>query len=149
MDEQITVQRQSSIGGCGTALPGLVTAVVGARVILTDRHDSTRLLDNINCIVNTNNPTHWVSGVVTPLFLHISVIGFSWGIFNSQILSLGHVDILIGADLFYDNFKGLFIFLFLHAKIFFLTRTRLRRYFIVRGLFHEKEFTTQILYSLS
>lgn len=42
-----------------------------------------------------------------PVFLKATVQGFSWGLFTSGVLALDPFDIIIGADLFYDNTKGM------------------------------------------
>lgn len=82
-------------------------AALGSTVVLTDRHDATRVLANLRSSLLTNNPTHFQRGEeIFPIFLQASVVGFSYGLFSSQIISLGPFDVIMGADLFYDNVKG-------------------------------------------
>ncbi|KAL2348643.1 hypothetical protein Fmac_002643 [Flemingia macrophylla] len=75
--------------GAGTSLPGLVAAKLGARVTLTD--DSTRLevLDNMRRVCDLNK-------------LECSVLGLTWGVWDSSIFSL-QPTIILGADVFYDS----------------------------------------------
>ncbi len=94
--------------GAGTALPSLVCAACGACVVATDREDGKRVLSNIKNTVLTNNPVHFVSkGQVTPVFLDVTVLGFSYGCFTEEFVAQNPFDYIIGADLFYDNKKSL------------------------------------------
>jgi len=74
--------------GCGTSLPGIIAAKLGAMVTLTDlpaclkrAHESCR-----------------VNGLTD-----IPVLGITWGIFNAELLSIGPVDVILGSDCFYDT----------------------------------------------
>lgn len=90
--------------GCGTSLPGIVSACCGSSVILTDEEDSHDILNNAKINWVMNNPVNYVrKGVKENIFLDIKVIGFTWGRFNLDIRSIENPDIIIGADCFYDN----------------------------------------------
>jgi len=92
--------------GSGTALPSLVCGACGAHVVATDKAESTRVLKNIENTILSNNPIYLTTDEQkTPFFMDIKVLGFSWGMFNSQFLSQAPFDLIIGADLFYDNTK--------------------------------------------
>ena len=79
--------------GCGTALPGIVTAKLGAKVTLSDSEDLPLCLEQAkqSCAVNK------LGDVV--------VIGITWGVYSPQLLNLSPVDIILGSDCFYDT-KG-------------------------------------------
>eukprot|EP01125_Pyxidicula_operculata_P003545 TRINITY_DN1459_c0_g1_i2.p1 TRINITY_DN1459_c0_g1~~TRINITY_DN1459_c0_g1_i2.p1 ORF type:complete len:137 (+),score=24.11 TRINITY_DN1459_c0_g1_i2:326-736(+) len=52
-----------------------------------------------------NNPIHRTKGgkQTLPQFIEVSTFGFTWGRFNHKIVSHKPVDIILGADIFYDN----------------------------------------------
>lgn len=90
--------------GSGTSLPGLVAAACGASVVLSDKEDAIDILANARTNWLSNNPVHLYSSDnnFEPIFLNISIIGFTWGNFSPDILKLCP-DIIIAADCFYDN----------------------------------------------
>ncbi|KAH3765774.1 UPF0563 protein C17orf95 [Pelomyxa schiedti] len=75
--------------GAGAGLAGLTAASVGSNVTLTDANCS---LCGENCNANAS-----IFSVLP------KVIQFEWGRFTEEVESLGGVDIIIGADTFYDN----------------------------------------------
>ncbi|XP_013099590.1 histone-arginine methyltransferase METTL23 [Stomoxys calcitrans] len=79
--------------GAGTALPGILAAKCGAQVLLSDRSISEKSLQHIkrSCTVNNLRPGQ-----------DIEVIGLSWGLLLNSLWSLGHLDLIIAADCFYD-----------------------------------------------
>ena len=85
--------------GCGTALPGIVAAKLGAKVTLSDSEDLPLCLQQAkqSCAVNELNG--------------VDVIGITWGLYNPALLNLPPVDIILGSDCFYDTKGNLWIFL--------------------------------------
>ncbi|XP_075146641.1 histone-arginine methyltransferase METTL23 [Haematobia irritans] len=79
--------------GAGTGLPGILAAKCGAQVLLSDRQISDKSLQHIkrSCTVNNLRPGQ-----------DIEVIGLSWGLLLNSLWSLGHLDLIIAADCFYD-----------------------------------------------
>lgn len=79
--------------GAGTALPGILAAKCGAQVLLSDNCILPKSLQHIrrSCAVNNLRPGH-----------DIEVIGLSWGLLLSSLWSLGHLDLILAADCFYD-----------------------------------------------
>ena len=79
--------------GCGTALPGIVAAKLGAKVTLSDSEDLPLCLEQAkqSCAVNELGD--------------VAVIGITWGVYSPQLLNLSPVDIILGSDCFYDT-KG-------------------------------------------
>lgn len=77
--------------GAGTSLPGITAVKCGADVILSDSSDYPQCLENcrISCAANELS--------------NIPVIGIKWGQFNSDILNLQPVDIILGSDCFFDT----------------------------------------------
>lgn len=80
--------------GCGTALPGILAAKFGAKVILSDNCMLPSTLKHVEhcCEVNGLNPHS----------ADIDVIGLSWGILLKSIFDIGSLDYIIAADCFYD-----------------------------------------------
>ena len=78
--------------GCGIALPGLVAAKLGARVVLTDAAAHVKVLQNCKRSCDLNQ-------------IHCEIIPLSWGSFSSQILTMSRPDYLIAADVFYEQDK--------------------------------------------
>ncbi|XP_054743448.1 histone-arginine methyltransferase METTL23 [Anastrepha obliqua] len=79
--------------GAGTALPGILAAKCGARVILSDNCILPKSLAHIRKSCLTNN---LVPGK------DIEVIGLSWGLLLNSVFNIGPLDLIIGADCFYD-----------------------------------------------
>jgi len=78
--------------GAGTALPGLLAAKLGAKVILTDSLSLPHCIENCEEGVRLNN-----------LESSVEVQPLSWGTFTSNTLRLRNcVDLVIGSDLFFD-----------------------------------------------
>jgi predicted nicotinamide N-methyase len=99
--------------GAGTAVPGIVAAICGANVILSDREGNPRLQDNLRKTCEINNipvvgraqssgslpGVGGVRGVVS------SIMALSWGVFSPEVLQLAPQDIILASDCFYDS-KG-------------------------------------------
>ncbi|XP_023178554.1 methyltransferase-like protein 23 [Drosophila hydei] len=79
--------------GAGTALPGIVAAKCGARVVLSDNCILPKSLAHIqkSCLTNQLQP-----GV------DIDVVGLSWGLLLNSVFRLPVLDLIIAADCFYD-----------------------------------------------
>ncbi|XP_018334431.1 methyltransferase-like protein 23 isoform X1 [Agrilus planipennis] len=79
--------------GSGTALPGIVASKCGAEVTLTDSITLPKSLAHItrSCELNKLIPNQ-----------HIRIAGLSWGLFLTEISSIGPVDLILGSDCFYE-----------------------------------------------
>uniref|UniRef100_A0A0K8V9G7 Methyltransferase-like protein 23 n=1 Tax=Bactrocera latifrons TaxID=174628 RepID=A0A0K8V9G7_BACLA len=79
--------------GAGTSLPGILAAKCGARVILSDSCILPKSLAHIrkSCLANNLVPGQ-----------DIEVIGLSWGLLLNSVFNIGPLDLIIGADCFYD-----------------------------------------------
>lgn len=78
--------------GAGTALPGVLAALCGAHVTLTDSAKLTHCLDQCRRTAEVNGVGDKVK--VAPL---------TWGLFLNNLTRLkGQVDLLIASDCFYD-----------------------------------------------
>jgi len=78
--------------GAGTALPGLLAAKLGAKVILSDSLQLAHCLENCREGIHLNN-----------LQETVDVVPLTWGSFTSANLKLrGALDFVIGSDLFFD-----------------------------------------------
>jgi predicted nicotinamide N-methyase len=75
--------------GCGVALPGIVAAKFGAKVILTDAGFRPDVLQNCRegCSINR---------------VQCDILPLTWGKFSSSVLTMTAPELLIGADVFYD-----------------------------------------------
>mmetsp|Transcript_17284 Transcript_17284/g.19270 ORF Transcript_17284/g.19270 Transcript_17284/m.19270 type:complete len:261 (-) Transcript_17284:6-788(-) len=92
--------------GGGTALPGMVAAVCGAKVVLTDKEEAPHILQNMELNKHSNNPVSIQQGNETlQKFLDVQICPFTWSHFTRRIVSLAPQDIVLGADCFYDNKK--------------------------------------------
>lgn len=99
--------------GAGTAVPGIVAAICGAKVVLSDRDGNPRLQGNLRktCEINSvpvmggtarccEGGVAGVKGVVS------SIIPLSWGVFSPELLQLAPQDVVLASDCFYDS-KGM------------------------------------------
>ncbi|XP_030376340.1 methyltransferase-like protein 23 [Scaptodrosophila lebanonensis] len=80
--------------GCGTALPGILSAKCGAKVVLSDNCILPKSLAHIrkSCQANMLQPG-----------LDIDVVGLSWGLLLNSVFRLpASLDLIIAADCFYD-----------------------------------------------
>ncbi|KAF7227484.1 histone-arginine methyltransferase METTL23 [Nothobranchius furzeri] len=76
--------------GAGVSLPGVLAALCGAQVILTDSLDKPLCLENCKRSCDTNG------------LQNITVLGLSWGEVSPDLLLLPKLDIILGSDVFYD-----------------------------------------------
>lgn len=76
--------------GSGTSLCGIVAALCGANVTLTDAEEYSECLENCHrsCLANDLSS--------------VNVIGLTWGQFSPEVFKLSPVDFLLGSDCFYD-----------------------------------------------
>lgn len=79
--------------GCGTALPGILAAKLGADVVLSDSCMLPSSLKHVKrcCEANGLQPG-----------TDIEVVGLSWGLLLKSVFELGQLDYIIAADCFYD-----------------------------------------------
>lgn len=93
------LQRDKFVGkrileiGCGTALPGILAAKFGAKVILSDSCTLPNALKHVHRCCTTNN--------LEP-GRDIDVIGLTWGILLKSVFDIGPIDYIIASDCFYD-----------------------------------------------
>lgn len=93
------IQRDKFVGkrileiGCGTALPGILAAKFGSKVILSDSCTLPNALKHVHrcCTVNNLEPGK-----------DIDVIGLTWGIILKSVYDIGTLDYIIASDCFYD-----------------------------------------------
>ena len=76
--------------GSGTALPGVLAALCGANVTLTDGEQFPNCLENClkTCAVNGLTNVHTTA--------------LTWGSFSKNLLELPNFDFIFGSDCFYD-----------------------------------------------
>ena len=79
--------------GAGTALPGILAAKCGAKVLLSDNCILPKSLAHIRKSCTLNN---------LRVGQDIEVLGLSWGLLLNSVFSLGPLDLIIAADCFYD-----------------------------------------------
>lgn len=79
--------------GSGTALPGILAAKCGAKVVLSDSATLPKSLSHIKHSCELNN---LIPGE------HIRVIGLTWGLFLHNLEEIGEVDLILGSDCFYE-----------------------------------------------
>ncbi|XP_065189316.1 histone-arginine methyltransferase METTL23-like isoform X2 [Sycon ciliatum] len=117
--------------GSGTSLAGITAALVGAGgVVLSEREGNPQLLDNCRRTCTANNVPHRVvnggesvrfpedvSTITTVTMAtasaantstdrchgDVQVIGLDWACFCPSLVTLPPVDIILGADCFYDQ----------------------------------------------
>nr|XP_018916519.1 PREDICTED: methyltransferase-like protein 23 [Bemisia tabaci] len=78
--------------GAGTALPGILAAKCGAVVTLTESACLPKSIQHIKRCCEINNLQQ----------NQVRVLGLTWGLFLSNLIDLGPVDLIIGSDCFYD-----------------------------------------------
>lgn len=76
--------------GAGVSLPGVVAARCGAQVILSDRSDEPRCLENCRRSCEANG----LQGV--------RVLALTWGDVSPDLILLPELDVVLGSDVFYD-----------------------------------------------
>lgn len=76
--------------GAGVSLPGVVSALCGAAVILSDSAELPLCLENCrrSCVLNNLSDVH--------------VLGLTWGRASPELLSLPPLDLILGSDVFYE-----------------------------------------------
>jgi hypothetical protein len=78
--------------GAGTALPGVLAALCGAQVTLSDSAILPHCLEQCRRTCEANN-----------LLDSVKIIGLTWGLFLSNLTKLkDQVDLILGSDCFYD-----------------------------------------------
>ncbi|CAG9821835.1 unnamed protein product [Phaedon cochleariae] len=88
--------------GSGTALPGIVAAKLGARVTLSESATLPKSLAHTKRCCQQNKLV---------INQDIRVIGLTWGLFLSNLESIGPVDIILGSDCFFEpaNFEDILV----------------------------------------
>ncbi|XP_033629995.1 methyltransferase-like protein 23 [Asterias rubens] len=78
--------------GAGTALPGILAAICGAVVTLSDHSRYPRCLENClkSCQANDLRDS-------------VDIVGLSWGEFPPGIFQLPTFDVILASDCFYDT----------------------------------------------
>lgn len=79
--------------GSGTALPGILAAKCGAQVTLSESATLPKSLAHTKRSCELNNL------IVNE---HIRVIGVTWGLFLSNLDTLGPIDLILGSDCFFE-----------------------------------------------
>ncbi|XP_023019352.1 histone-arginine methyltransferase METTL23 [Leptinotarsa decemlineata] len=79
--------------GCGTALPGIVAAKCGAKVVLSESATLPKSLAHTRRSCQLNNLV---------LNQHVKVIGLTWGLFLNDLDSIGPLDFILGSDCFFE-----------------------------------------------
>lgn len=97
--------------GAGTAVPGIVAAICGADVILSDREGNLRLQDNLRKTCEINNVpigtnVRSLPGSAGERGMVSRIMALSWGVFSPELLQLGPQDLILASDCFYDS-KGI------------------------------------------
>lgn len=77
--------------GSGTALPGILASKCGAIVTLSDSAHFPRSLEHIKRSCELN-------GILS----QVRIVGITWGLFLSNLFSIGPVDFILGSDCFYE-----------------------------------------------
>ncbi|XP_024858531.1 methyltransferase-like protein 23 [Kryptolebias marmoratus] len=76
--------------GAGVSLPGVMAALLGAQVILSDSSDKPRCLENCRRSCEANG------------LQNVSVLGLTWGDVSPDLILLPKLDVVLGSDVFYD-----------------------------------------------
>ncbi|KAL3284406.1 hypothetical protein HHI36_018566 [Cryptolaemus montrouzieri] len=79
--------------GAGTALPGIVAAKCGAKVIISESALLPKSLAHTKRSCQLNNLS---------FNCQVQVIGLTWGLLLNNLDSIGPLDIILGSDCFYD-----------------------------------------------
>uniref|UniRef100_V5G6Q4 Methyltransferase-like protein n=1 Tax=Anoplophora glabripennis TaxID=217634 RepID=V5G6Q4_ANOGL len=79
--------------GAGTALPGIVAAKCGATVTLSESATLPKSLSHTKHSCQLNNLI---------INQHVRVIGLTWGLFLSNLDTLGCIDLILGSDCFFE-----------------------------------------------
>lgn len=93
------VHREKFVGkrileiGCGTALPGILAAKFGAKVILSDSCTLANALKHVHRCCIANN---------LEVGKDIEIIGLTWGVLLKSVFNIGPLDYIIASDCFYD-----------------------------------------------
>ncbi|EFA12150.1 histone-arginine methyltransferase METTL23 [Tribolium castaneum] len=90
--QQLTGKKILEIGS-GTALPGIVAAKCGAKVILSDSTTLPKSLNHTKRSCQLNNLV---------LNEDIHIIGLTWGLFLDNLELIGELDLILGSDCFYE-----------------------------------------------
>ena len=77
--------------GAGTALPGIVAGLCGAKVHLSDSSSLPECIENSRKSCEANN------------LKDVHVHSISWGRFDPDLLTLPKLDIIMASDCFYDT----------------------------------------------
>ena len=77
--------------GAGTALPGIVAALCGAKIHLSDSSNLPNCIENSRKSCEANN------------LKDVHVHSISWGRFDPNLLTLPKLDFVIASDCFYDT----------------------------------------------
>eukprot|EP01119_Soliformovum_irregulare_P022457 TRINITY_DN7686_c0_g1_i1.p1 TRINITY_DN7686_c0_g1~~TRINITY_DN7686_c0_g1_i1.p1 ORF type:complete len:201 (+),score=34.17 TRINITY_DN7686_c0_g1_i1:241-843(+) len=80
--------------GTGTGLCGLIAALIGGEVVMTDLEDSVIIRENCQWAIQHNKHLFKGSARYLP---------FTWNAFSPSILELSAPDIILGADVLYDE----------------------------------------------
>lgn len=88
--------------GAGTALPGILAAKCGAIVTLSDSATLPKSIAHTKRSCHLNN---------LALNEQIKVIGLTWGLFLSNLDSIGPLDLILGSDCFFEpaNFEDIIV----------------------------------------
>lgn len=79
--------------GCGTALPGILAAKFGAKVILSDSCSLPNALKHVRRCCTANG---------LEVGKDIDVVGLTWGILLKSTYDIAPLDYIIASDCFYD-----------------------------------------------
>ena len=91
LHQQTTIRNKHILEiGCGTALPGITAAKLGARITLSDGHDFVNCRENCLAGVRANG-------------VEVSWVHLTWGRVTKEIVDLPPIDFIIASDCFYDE----------------------------------------------
>ncbi len=78
--------------GSGTGLVGVTAALLGCRVVLSDRADHNKVLDNLATTAELNG-----------VGAQSTVLPFTWGVYSPSVLALPSLDLIVAADCLYSS----------------------------------------------